>query len=95
MLDVLNLIIHSSVAVEGGSRELSRKLTLLDVLGKVVEADGRDQVLRQLGLYDPLLDQLIESLKIWVPPALGVALCVHEVVLEGDNLSLELLGKQL
>jgi len=30
----------------------------LDILEKrgVVEADGRDQVLRQLGLHDPLLN---------------------------------------
>ena len=52
-------------------------------------------VLRQLGLYDPLLDQLVEGVDIWGPPALGVTFCVHEVILEGGDLSLELLIKQL
>ena len=66
MADVLDQIARSDVAVEGGSRELLRKLTLLDVLEKrgVVDAAGRNQVLGDLGLHNPLLDQLLEDVEI-------------------------------
>jgi len=56
-----------------------------------VGAGGRDQVLRQLGLHDPLLDQFIEGMEIRGPHILSVAFFSRGVVLEGDDLSLELL----
>jgi len=56
-----------------------------------MEADGRDQVLRQLGIDNPLLDQFIEGVEIRGSLVLGVAYCSHRVVLEGDDLSLKLL----
>jgi len=64
---MLNWSTRSGVAVEGGSRELCRKFTLLDVFGKqgVIKAGGRDQVLRQLGLHDLLMDQLVEGVEIY------------------------------
>jgi len=58
-----------------------------------METGGQDQVLRQLGLLDLLLDQFIEGMKIQRPPILGVAFCSCKVVLEGDELSLKLLIK--
>ena len=42
----------------------------------------------QLGLHDPLLDQLVESMEIGRPVALGVALSLCRVVLEGMALEL-------
>ena len=48
-------------------------------------------MLRQLGLHDLLLDQLVESMATRRPSTLGVALGSHGIVLEGDDLSLELL----
>ena len=63
MADVLDRITRSGVTVECESQELSRKLTLLNVLGKreVVEAESQNQVPGKLGLHDPLLDQLLED----------------------------------
>ena len=93
MPDVVDWITRSGVAVESRSREFSRKFTFLDILGKrgVMEAGGWDHVLRQLGLHDPLLDQFIEGMENRGSPVLGIAFCSRRVVLEGDNLSLELL----
>ena len=51
----------------------------------------RGQVLRQLGLHDPLLDQFIEGVEIRGPFVLGVTFCSYRVALEGDDLSLKLL----
>jgi len=47
----------------------------------------------ELGLHDPLLDQLLEDVEIWGLAVLGVTLCPCGFVLNGDNLSLELLIK--
>ena len=47
--------------------------------------------MRQLGLHDPLLDQLVESVEIRGPVALGVTFYLRRVVLEGCDLGLELL----
>ena len=93
MPDVLNWITRSSIDVEGVSREFPQKFTFLNILGKwrVVEAGGWDQVLRKLGLYYPLLDQFIKGGEIQGPPILGVAFFLRGVVLQGDDLSLELL----
>jgi len=52
---------------------------------------GWDQVLRQFGLHDLLLDQLVEGVETLGSSILKVALCPCGVVLEGDYLSLELL----
>jgi len=92
---MLDWITHSGVAVEGRSRELLRKFTLLDILGMrgVMEAGGRNQVMGELGLNDQLVDQLIKDVEIWGPAS--VALCPREVVLKGGDLSLELLIEQL
>ena len=64
----------------------------MDVLGKrgVVEA-GSWESGAEAALHDPLLDKLVEGVEIWGHPALGVTFCVHRVVLEGGDLSLELL----
>ena len=90
---MLNWIARSGVTVEGESREFSQKLTLPDVLGewRVVEASGWDQVLRQFSLHDPLQDQLIEGAENRGCSVLGIAFCPCGIVLEGCNLSLELL----
>ena len=50
--------------------------------------------MRQLGLHDPLLDQLVEGMKIGRPVALGIALSLYGVVLEGYDLGLKPLVKQ-
>jgi len=84
---------RSGVAVKSGHQEFPRKFTFLDILEKcgVVEASGRDQVLRQLSLHDPLLYQFIEGVEIRGPPILGVTFFSHGIVLEGNDLSLKLL----
>ena len=41
-----------------------------------MEVGDRDQVLRNLDLHDPLLDQFIERVEIRVPPS-SVSLYVH------------------
>jgi len=56
-----------------------------------VDVSSWDQVLRQLGLHDPFLDQLIEGLEARGSVALGVTLCLRRVVLESYNLGLKLL----
>ena len=48
-------------------------------------------MLRQLGLHDPFLDQLIEGMETQEFVALEVALCLRKVALKGYNLGLELL----
>ena len=90
---MLNEIAHSSVVVKSESREFSRKFTLLDLFGewRVVKAGSRDQVLRQLGLHDSPLDQVVEGMETRRFSALGIALCLSGVVLEGCDLSLDLL----
>ena len=52
-------------------------------------------MLGELGLHDPLLDQLLEDVEIWGPAVLAVTLCPCRFVLKGDDLSLELLVEQL
>ena len=73
MADVLNGITHFSVTVEGGSQEFPHKFTFLDLCGerRVVEAGNWDQMLRQLGLHDSTLDQLIEAMETRESSALG------------------------
>ena len=90
---MLDQIARPNVAVKDWSRELLRKLILLDVFGKreVVEVGDRNQVLGKLGLHDLLLDQLLKNEEIWGPAVLSVALCLCGFVLKGDDLSLELL----
>ena len=87
--DVLDRIARSGVTIKGGSRELLRKLTLLNVFEKrgVVE-DSQNQVLGKLGLHDPLLNQLLEDAEIWGCTVLGVTLCSRRPVLKGGDLSL-------
>jgi len=53
-----------------------------------MKAGSRDQVLRQIGLHDLPLDQLVEVMKTWGSSALGIALCSSGVVLKGCDLSL-------
>jgi len=60
-----------------------------------MEAGDSDQMLRQLSLHDLLLDQLVESMETRGSSALGVAFCLSGVVLEGYDLSLELLVELL
>ena len=55
----------------------------------------RNQVLGELVLHDPLLDQLIKDMEIRGPVVLGVTLCPCGVILKGGHLSLELLIKLL
>jgi len=45
----------------------------------------------QLGLPDPLLNQLIEGVEIERLSILGLAFCLYWVILEGCNFVLELL----
>ena len=52
-------------------------------------------MLRQLSLHDPFLNQFVKGMEIWGSPALGVAFCVHSIILEGSDLSLKLLVEQL
>ena len=94
---VLDRITRSGIPVEGGCQELLWKLTLLDIFGKreIVGTGGRNQVLGELGLHDPLLDQLIEDMEIWGPVVLGVTLHPCGLVLKDDDLRLELLIKLL
>jgi len=51
-------------------------------------------VVRQLGLHDLLLDQLIEGMEIGRLVALGVILSLCKVVPESCDLGLEQLAKQ-
>ena len=51
-------------------------------------------MVRQLGLHDLLLDQLVEDMEIGRPLAFRVVLSLCRVALEGYNLGLELLVKQ-
>ena len=60
-----------------------------------MEVGSRDQALRQLGLHDSPLDQLIEGKKTRGSSALGITLCSSGVVLEGCDLSLKLLVELL
>ena len=52
-------------------------------------------MLGELGLHDPLLDQLIEDMEIRGPVVLDVTLCLCGVVLKDGDLRLELLIKLL
>ena len=45
-----------------------------------------DQVLRQLGLHDPFLDQLVGGMETRGSIALGITLCLCKVVLEDCQL---------
>ena len=92
MPDVLNWIARSCVAIEGESRDFLKN-SLPDVFGerRVMEVGSLNQALRQLGLHDLFLDQLIEGIKIQEPPALRIALRLRRVLLEGCDLGLELL----
>ena len=56
-----------------------------------MDVSSWDQVLRQLSLHYPFLDQLVEGMDTWGSIALGVAFCLRRVVLEGCNLGLETL----
>ena len=84
--DVLDRIACSCISVEGESRELLRKLTLLDVLGKrrVGEASSQNQVLGKLSTYDPLMDQLLNDREI-CGCMFGVTLCPRGPILKRDN----------
>ena len=62
---------------------------------RVVEASEWDQVLRQFGLHDLLLDQLVKGVETRVSSVLGVIFSPCVVVLEGCDLSLELLVELL
>jgi len=68
--------------------------SLLDIFEerRVVDVSSwLDKVLRQLGLHDPFLDQLVEGMKTQGSVRLEVALCLCRVVLDGCDLGLELL----
>ena len=51
--------------------------------------------MRQFGLYNPLLNPLVEGMEIGRLVAFGVALSLCRVVMEGCDSGLELLVKQL
>jgi len=59
-----------------------------------VDLDSWSRMIQQSGLPDPLLDQFVQSSKIGRPAVLIVALRLHWVVLEGCDLSQELLVDQ-
>ena len=73
---MLNRITHYGVVVESESQEFPRELTLLDLLGerRIVDSGSWAWVVRQLGLHDLLLDQLIEGMEIRRPIVLRVTL---------------------
>ena len=50
-----------------------------------------NQVLRQLGLHDLFLDQLVEGMETMGSVAFEVTFCLCRVVPEGCNLGLKLL----
>ena len=56
-----------------------------------MDVSNWDQVLTQLDLDDLFLGQLVEGMETRRSIALEIALCLRKVVLEGNNLSLELL----
>ena len=47
-----------------------------------MEAGSRDQVLRQFGLYNSPLDQLVEDMETQESSALRIILCLSGIVLE-------------
>ena len=47
-----------------------------------MEAGSRDQVLRQFGLYNSSLDQLVEGMETRESSALRIILCLSGIVLE-------------
>ena len=86
---MLNLSTDSRVVVESASQEFSRELTFLDLFGerRIMDSGSWGWVVRQLGLHDPLLNQLVEDMEIG-KLVLGIVLHLYRVILESCDLSL-------
>ena len=75
-------------------QEFSRKFTLLDIFGerRVIDVSSWDQMLKQLGLHDMFMDQLVEGMEIRGSVALrSPPTCVE--LFWSCNLSLKLLDE--
>ena len=93
MVDMLYRITYLRVVIEYQSGERLWELALLDLFGeeRLVDLGSRSRVIQQYCLSDPLLDQFVEGAEVRRPAVLRAALHLHWVVLEGRDLSQELL----